>query len=743
MPHRLIIDGELILYGDVGDIWGDGTGFSSIEVMQALAEMTGDITVRLNSGGGLVTEGDAIYSALARYKGGEVTIVVDGIAASAASLIFMAAKKRKRWMNIGSLLMVHDPSGFTFGTAEDHEKAAEVLNKMADTFADVYAAASGKTVDEVREIMREETWYSPDEAVTEGFAGEVVNRPEGAAEATASLVEPSKFDYMAYSKAPNSLTAGAQRAFPKEWTAQKAGTKETGMDPKELLAKAEAEATEIVNAAKAEAERIEAEAKAKDAAAQETAKAAAERVIADAEAKSKDILANARAAADVLEAEAKAKREADDRVKAAQTATADILGRCNVAKLTLEQSLEVVNKANGNVDQAVALITDAVAKREKDPTIVPGNVTADARDKFKEGATKAVMFRAGIAGGERNEFTSMTLRELARHSLAVAGVNKVFADPMEMIRAAFAPVMAAGLHSTSDFVEILANVANKSMLKGWEEAEETFAKWTSKGSLVDFKPAKRVDLNLFPALTEVPEGAEYLFGTIGDRGETIQLATYGKMFAITRQAIINDDLNAFSRIPQKMGRAAKRTIGNLVYAVLTSNPAMGDGITLFHDDHGNFIDGSGTGDKPTVTSVTAGISAMALQKDPDEHATGGLNISPSYMLVPVELFGVAQALMSALNDPAATTPNVPNTVRGVAEVIKDARLSANSTKIWYLAANPNQYDTIEVAYLNGNEQPVLEQREGWYVDGVEFKVRMDAGVKALDFRGLLKNKGET
>ncbi|RWI85172.1 hypothetical protein [Mesorhizobium sp.] len=246
---------------------------------------------------------------------------------------------------------------------------------------------------------------------------------------------------------------------------------------------------------------------------------------------------------------------------------------------------------------------------------------------------------------------------------------------------------------------------------------------------------KRIDLNLFPSLSVVPEGAEYTYGTIGDRAETIQLATYGKMFSITRQAIINDDLNAFTKIPSRMGRAARRTIGNLVYAVVTDNAAMADGITLFHADHGN----SGTG-AFTMTAVDAGRTAMALQQDPDSHATGGLNIRPAYALVPVEIEGKAKALMAAEFDPTGTQRN-PNTVRGLVTVVPEARLSTHSAVKWYLAANPNQHDTIEVAYLNGNSNPVLEQRDGWNVDGVEFKVRIDAGVKALDYRGLFYSTG--
>jgi hypothetical protein len=299
--------------------------------------------------------------------------------------------------------------------------------------------------------------------------------------------------------------------------------------------------------------------------------------------------------------------------------------------------------------------------------------------------------------------------------------------------------MVGATHSTSDFVEILGNVASKSMLKGYMEAPETFTAWTSRGTLTDFKPTKRVDLNLFPSLDVVLEGAEYTYGTIGEHGELTQLATYGKMFSITRQAIINDDLSVFTKVPSRMGRAANRTIGNLVYAVLIDNPLMADGVALFDTDHNNVATGA-----ITTANLDAARSKMARQSDPDSIAEGGLNIRPKFLLVPVELEGrAAQVLASEFEVTATGTNNTraPNYVRSMAQVISEARLSADSTAEWYLAADPALHDTIEVSYLDGNDRPTLEQREGWNVDGVEFKVRIDAAVKALDFRALLRSSG--
>lgn len=355
----------------------------------------------------------------------------------------------------------------------------------------------------------------------------------------------------------------------------------------------------------------------------------------------------------------------------------------------------------------------------------------DESDKLRKAATQALLARAGIDKPDSaNPLRGYTLGEMARASAERAGLRTGGMDKMEMVAAAFT-------HSSSDFPLLLANVANKALLNGYQEADETFPLWTRAGTLSDFKPGKRVDLNIFPSLDKVPEGAQYKYGSIGDRGETVLLATYGKKFSITRQAIINDDLDAFTRVPRLMGRAAIRTIGDLVYAVLTGNPLMSDGVALFHANHGNLVN---TGSAITTASVDAMRVGMATQK------LGGvpLNIRTKYLLVPVALQGIANVVRASEFDVGAANARnntVPNSVRDTFEVISDARLDAASSTAWYAAADPNVHDTIEVNYLDGNQAPYLEQKAGWNVDGTEFKVRIDAGVAPLDFRTLAKNPG--
>lgn len=691
MASRLIINGELFLYGDVGQVgwWSDEGWFDATAVIEALTELSGDINVRLNSGGGVAFEGIAIYNALKAYNG-KVTISVDAIAASAASVIAMAGDDII--MRPGSMMMIHDPSSITIGTAEDHEKSAELLNKLADQSVNIYAARTGGNKKHIREMMLDETWMGGDEALKEGFCTSTESADKD------EQVAFARFDYRkAYQNTPEVILRAGQVKPP-------AAIRERGKQMSNNAAAANPAAPVTMQVTGTGAPVV----------------AAAAPVV-------------PQAAAPVIEQSA-----------AVQT----IYDRCTAAKLSLDEANTIARDSGGSVERAQMMITDILtaklAARDPDSSrqqpVPRVHLTADSLDKFKQGVELSLLAKANMNGGERNEFTSLTLREIARECLLMSGSRGLSHDPMLMLQMAFAPRMASGMHSTSDFSSILANVAEKSMMRGYDEAEETFDIWTSVGTMSDFKAVSRVDLNLFPSLAEVPEGAEYTYGQLTDRGVTTQLATYGKMFPITRQAIINDDVGAFTKIPLKMGRAAKRTIGNLVYAILTANAAMADGYNLFSANHSNL----GTAGAPSVTTLGELRAKMARQTDPDSHATGGLNIRPGFLLGPVELQDSLQVLMSAQLDPDSGQSKGgarPNSVANMAKVVTDARLSANSTTAYYLAANPNAHDTIEVGYLNGVKTPTLEQRLGWEIDGTEFKVRIDATATVLDFRGMAKNAG--
>lgn len=337
-----------------------------------------------------------------------------------------------------------------------------------------------------------------------------------------------------------------------------------------------------------------------------------------------------------------------------------------------------------------------------------------------------IMSQAGHAELEKdNQFNGMSLMELARASLSHRGIGVSGFDRMGIVGQAFT-------HSSSDFSYILMDAAHKSALAGWNTAEETFDKWTRTGRLTDFKPSHRVGLDAFPTLRKVREGAEYKYATMSDTGSSIVLATYGELFSISRQAIINDDLDVITRTPMAMGAAAKATIGDLVYAVLTDNAPF-KGEALFSDERGNLISGA-----LGIDTLSDARSQMKRQKS---ESGRHLNISPKFLLVPTVQESLADQLLSSLSVPGAEyNANIKNPIQNMATIISDPRLDDASEDEWYLTAAKGR-DTIEVAYLDGNSAPVVESTNGFTVDGVTMKVRIDAGVAPMDYRGMLKSTG--
>lgn len=424
----------------------------------------------------------------------------------------------------------------------------------------------------------------------------------------------------------------------------------------------------------------------------------------------------------------------------------------------------VMEALSGEVEPTIDYSADvrvAVNDGRLPPVVVPqkpGNshrglgvvVTEDALDKFIRGAEEGLMVRAcvmtdkeSVRKAREGGFHGKSLRTLAGDYLRLKGENTNSLSDDDVATRAIMASRASG-QTTSDFTYLLANVANKSLLMGFEEAPETWATWTRRGQLPDFKTADRINMSGFTGLSEVAEDGEITYGKFTDRKETIKLVQYAKKYRMSRQLIINDDLNGLTQVPRLMGRAANRKIGDVVYALLD-----GTGPTLTQDStalwntatHKNYV---AAATAPTVATLQTATAAMAKQTDPNTGAV--LNIRPKYLVVPVALESTARVLMAAQYDPAGTAGTLtPNPWSGRFEVVTDARLDGqtNGTTAWYLFADPNMFDTFEVAFLNGVSEPYLRENQAWDNQGVEYVVGIDFGVSALDFRAVHKYKGNT
>ncbi|MBB2767293.1 UNVERIFIED_ORG: ATP-dependent protease ClpP protease subunit [Rhizobium esperanzae] len=196
---NVLKNGELWLYGTVGtDVVDDEEGFTAIDVRNALAEIgRRDVTVRVNSGGGWAHEGVAICNIL-RAHAGKVVVIIEGIAASAASVLAMAGQEVV--MRPGTYMMVHEASGLTWGNAQDHAKMIESLDTINSSMADIYVGQTRRPKAEIRREMAAETWMDAAEAVKKRYATRVTD---------GRAAQPAAFAWSTYANVPTQIAASA------------------------------------------------------------------------------------------------------------------------------------------------------------------------------------------------------------------------------------------------------------------------------------------------------------------------------------------------------------------------------------------------------------------------------------------------------------------------------------------------------------------------------------------------------
>ncbi|HHA4423512.1 TPA: ClpP-like prohead protease/major capsid protein fusion protein [Escherichia coli] len=620
---------EISIYEEIGGFGITAKQFA--EDLKALGDVS-HIDLRIHSPGGDVFEGIAIYNLLRNHPA-EITVYIDGVAASMASVVAMAGDRVV--MPENAMMMIHKPWGISGGNAGDMRDYADLLDKVETVLVPAYARKTGKSAQEITAMLEDETWMDGKECLKHGFADELL--PSVTAMARIESKRTGDFSHM-----PETIKG---MITPPQGAANIAGNEQKRING----------ISEVFS------------------------------------------LFGSRY----------------DGIKMACLEDASCTPEMAREKLLNELGREST-PSNKNIP------THIYADN--------GNITGDA---IRQG----LYSRLGYERPERgNPYAMMSLFEMAQASLTDRGISVgSFLNRSQVVNAAFT-------HSSSDFSHILAGGAEKSVLKGWQDSGETFQKWTRTGSLSNFHEAKRVGLNGFSKLDKVPEGAEYKYITTSDKGVPIALATYGNIFSVTRQAIINDDLTQLTTIPMAMGRAAARTVGNLVYLLLTSNGKFTDGKALFHADHKNLI-----AKDMDMVGLDEARKLMRLQEDANGDS---LNITPAFVLVPAALESAARrAILSSssvfpVGDESTINqnPGIINVVKDMAEVIVEPRLDKANSKEWYVAAAKGM-DTIEVAYLDGMDTPYLEEQVGFTVDGVAWKVRIDAGVAALDYRGLLKSSG--
>ncbi|MFO8006181.1 MAG: hypothetical protein R6V05_00430 [Candidatus Brocadiia bacterium] len=401
---------------------------------------------------------------------------------------------------------------------------------------------------------------------------------------------------------------------------------------------------------------------------------------------------------------------------------------------------------------------------------VPGVRVGRDRNRHTLGAAlrDAILLRAGVSLLEFDERDEVVLdsdgkpqyrdphpRAIQLQGASVVGLARVYLRsigipgaegmaPARVIREAFDPrhARAVGLaQSTSDFPYILGDAMGKSLLTAYAEYPTLWPKWARRRTHPDFKDIKVIDMALLPTLTARPEGGEVRYVTIGESQETYTLAEFAEGVKLTRQAIINDDMDAFSRLPAMLAASARRLEDIVTLAVLTGNAAMSDGTALFHADHGNLAAGGDVG-APSVTTLNTARTAMRKQKSGDAY----LALTPAVLLGPTALEGTIQELLEsklrATSNAAVDNPWQGKLEYGVHPLLDETVDADTDEATWYLTAEPRLGHGVEVCFLEDEQTPQVKSETEFDTDDVKTACRHTVAAKAVGSKGLYKNPGD-
>lgn len=651
---------ELLVYGDIGENWWGGESVTAKSVVDQLAAQQADlIHVRVNSYGGSVADGIAIYNALRNHPAA-VKVSVDGVAVSSASLIAMAGDEVV--MPATAVMMIHAPWGAAQGNAVDMRDMAAVLDTYARAMAEAYAVKTGKPHADMLAMLSDgkDHWYTAREAVDAGFADSVAGEAVDGDAEDASPNGVARY----LSSAPQRIAAALRVAPPQLETPNM-----------------------TINAAASPA----------------------------------DIQAQALAAM----------RDRNDRIHAALRDVMEHAGVRDLYETALRDPAMTLEAVQA---KALALLgANASAANGGGGRVESG---ADSRDKFIAGVTNAVMARAGMEKIEAgNEYAGIRLHNIVRASLKRAGVGGV--ERLEASQLAEKVFASLG---GSDFPLLIANTANKALRAAYDMAPQTWRDWCAVGEVSDFKANSRIQVGTFNSLAEIKPAGEYTYGSYGEEAESITAITKGKGLALTRQLIINDDLGAFVNAARMMGFAAQRTVNEDAYARLFAATAMADTGALFNSTAVTTLGGhanlAGSGGAISATTLASGRAAMALQKDKNLRTV--LNLRPRFLLIPE---GKLQVAYDVLKPYVAATGGSNFVTALNLTLVSDGQMDANSATAWFMVADANLAPLIEVDFLGGQQTPYVAEAVDWDTDAMKFKVRLDYGVQAIDWRAGYKNPG--
>lgn len=706
---------ELLIYGSIGRGWWSEVGVDAIDVVRELQLVNANtIHVHVSSDGGSIQEGLAIYNALKRHPARIVTNV-DSVAFSIASVISAAGDEVR--MPNNAMQMLHGAAGGMVGAIGNAEEMrvyagevlnyADILDKVSGQMLEIYVAKAGEDKrEQIKALLLDgkDHYYTAAEAKELGLCDVI--------EEAIALAAVRKTDLSRFTTLPPAAAAFHQASQPKD----------SPMNYRLI-----ALALGLPIAANATDEDIKKQILAKLSLAATASDSEIETAIAAAARSTPEASAAERARITARNGEIRTLAATMRRVPTA-AAHVDELEREFLADATLT--------TDGFRTKLLAKLGEgAEPLNPGNPLHVTGG--ADAVDKRREGMTNALLGRMGAAKPDgTNPFRGLSLREMARNSLAAAGQRVEGLEPLDIAERALR--FGAAGQGSSDFPVMLENTVHKLVLNGFKAQPGKWEKFCKTGDVSDFREWNRLVPGMISNLDDVNEHGEYKNKAIPDGEKNpVSVKRRGNVVSVTPEVIVNDDIGHITDTATGYGRSAHRTIDRVVFALLASNPVLkSDGKALFHLDHGNL---GAAGAYPSVAALAAIRTAMGKQKAPggdDDY----LDITPAIWVGPIELADTVNMIIGAEWDVDVLNKfQVPNKVRSmVRDVVGTPRLSGNP---YYLFADPNVAPVIEVVFLNGQREPRVVQQEVFRTAGLEWRIELPFGAGAIDYRGGYKQPG--
>lgn len=320
------------------------------------------------------------------------------------------------------------------------------------------------------------------------------------------------------------------------------------------------------------------------------------------------------------------------------------------------------------------------------------------------------------------EYLGRGFAEIAAECLGFRGNIRTPKMAEDIIRRAY--------HATADFPAIFENVLNKSLLARYQLALPTYRQLAVERPFQDFRPHPQIRTGEMPIPLPLTETGELQGGTSTESKETVSIVPYGRIFSISRQMVVNDEMGAIDQILGSVGDVVLIFENTTFFVMFNSNPTLlQDSTAVFHDNHNNLFD---PGSPPSVDSIGAGRAAIRQHK-----SLSGLylNIPPRTILAGPLMETKADQMVTAITPQQAS--NV-NPFSGRLNSISDANITDHS---WYLICDPALLPNFVYGFLAGATGPRIRTDEPFGVQGIRVSLEHDFGCGAIDFRGITKNVG--